>query len=147
MASALRSLGISLIAAMAIARPLILEAQQPVKWQPLGWFYYDEVTGQRDSVSKFARKLEFDTYLLRTDYRTDRTTTTGSHWRSAYLMAQIDCGKRTMQLIRTDFYTKDSTFVDTSPTGVSPVLTMAMIEKADGWIAFYNFACTMQKQP
>lgn len=140
-----RSIHIVLLFVAMAGASALARAQQPVQWRSLGWFPFEEVTGKRDSVMKSARSLAFDTYLFRTDYRADRTAANGKQWRSAYLTAQIDCGKRTLRIIRTDYYSIDSTFVDTVPADIT--FTAAEIAKQDVWVAFYNFACAIRKEP
>lgn len=147
----LRSVGFDSVGIIAclIAALLIgsltshLEAQAPVRWQALGWSYFDDVTGRPDSTAKFAREIGPNMFVFRTDYRSDRTTSTGARWRSSYLTARIDCGQRTMEFIRRDYFANDSTLVRTLPGGLT--LSGAMIQSSEGFTLYYNFACTIRK--
>jgi hypothetical protein len=114
-------------------------AQEAPEWRPLGTTVSFDVTGQPDTIMKFAREVGAKLYVLRSDYSRDRVTSDGAHWRSSYLTARIDCGERTMQLLRTDYYTSDHTFVNVVKMEVT--LTAAMVAPITDWAAFYNFAC------
>jgi hypothetical protein len=129
--------------ALGASQPALLRAQASVQWHPLGWHQFTEVTGKIDSTMSFVRELGLKRYVLRTDYRADRITTKGLHWRSTYMTASVDCGARTLEILRYDFYAADSTLVDTDPDPL-PVFTAEMIAKADKFRELYNFACSIR---
>lgn len=135
-----------LAAFIAVAAATSTSAQQQRDWQFLRYKESEDITGRRDTVTQYARELGAGAYILRTDYPSDRVTASGERWRSSYLTAQCDCGERTMRLIRTDYYSRDGTFVAVlDRRGIT--LTADMIAKGDDWVTVYNFACGIQKSP
>lgn len=127
----------------ATCLPARAHSQAATTWRSLGWSTFEEVTGKRDSVQKFARNFGLDIYVLRTMYRSDRTNAEGKAWRNSYMTARIDCGKRTMELLRFDYYNADSTLVGTVAGGIT--FTADMIATSDSWTAFYNYSCALRK--
>ncbi|HEY9228599.1 MAG TPA: hypothetical protein VIP11_18235 [Gemmatimonadaceae bacterium] len=90
------------------------------------------------------RQMAGNVYVRRSSYRTDRIGNDGAKWRNAYMFATIDCGQRTMTLLRNEYYASDSALVDALPLN-SPPISAERIGLSDGLRDFYNAACGIAK--